>query len=66
MTAMDRLYPGYGFASHKGYPTPEHLKALRSLGPLPVHRKSFAPVRQVLATGPVQGKLFQNLQKSRK
>ena len=47
MLEMDALYPGYGFAAHKGYPTPEHLKALRELGPLPVHRRSYAPVKLV-------------------
>lgn len=42
----DRLYPGYGFARHKGYATPEHLAALQRLGPCPLHRRSFLPVRQ--------------------
>ena len=37
----DRLYPGYGFARHKGYGTKEHMDAIRRLGPCPVHRKSF-------------------------
>jgi len=41
---LDRLYPGYGFAKHKGYPTAAHLKALSILGPCPEHRMSFAPV----------------------
>ncbi|NLT32180.1 MAG: ribonuclease HII [Acidobacteria bacterium] len=58
MEEMDRVYPGYGFASHKGYPTPEHLGALRRLGPLPVHRKSFAPVRAALGGEVVQKSLF--------
>ena len=40
-------YPGYGFAKHKGYPTPEHLKALARLGPCPEHRRSFGPVSQM-------------------
>ena len=44
LCALDAAYPGYGFARHKGYPTPEHLDALRRLGPCPVHRRSFAPV----------------------
>ena len=44
MVALDRLYPGYGFARHKGYPTPEHLTALGEHGPCPIHRRSFAPV----------------------
>lgn len=45
MAGYDRLYPGYGFAHHKGYPTPEHLQALERLGPTPEHRRSYAPVR---------------------
>ena len=48
MTALDGRYPGYGFASHKGYSTPEHLAALRSLGPCDIHRRSFEPVQVLL------------------
>ena len=48
MRAMDRLYPGYGFAQHKGYPTALHLKALRRLGVCPIHRRSYAPVQRIL------------------
>ena len=44
---LEREYPGYGFAKHKGYPTPEHLAALRRLGPCPEHRRSFGPVSQL-------------------
>ena len=44
---LEREYPGYGFAKHKGYPTPEHLKALARLGPCPEHRRSFGPVSQM-------------------
>ncbi len=44
MEALDGLYPGYGMAKHKGYPTKQHLEALAKLGPSPIHRKSFAPV----------------------
>ena len=44
---LDREYPGYGFAKHKGYPTPEHLRALAKLGPCPEHRRSFGPVSQM-------------------
>jgi len=44
---LEREYPGYGFAKHKGYPTPEHLKALAELGPCPEHRRSFGPVAQM-------------------
>ncbi len=43
----EKLHPGYGFAQHKGYPTPVHLAALQRLGPCPLHRRSFGPVRQV-------------------
>ena len=46
MQALDALYPGYGLAGHKGYPTAEHLEALKRLGPTPIHRRSFAPVRE--------------------
>ncbi|NMZ45781.1 ribonuclease HII [Pseudomonas oryzihabitans] len=45
MQVLDALYPGYGLAGHKGYPTAKHLDALRRLGPTPIHRRSFAPVR---------------------
>lgn len=48
MTALDAAHPGYGFAEHAGYPTPQHLQALRALGPCVVHRRSFAPVRALL------------------
>ena len=44
---LEHEYPGYGFAKHKGYPTPEHLKALAKLGPCPEHRRSFGPVSQL-------------------
>ncbi len=47
MIELDAQYPGYGFAKHKGYPTAVHLAALRSLGPTPVHRRTFAPVAAV-------------------
>ena len=45
MREFDQLYPGYGFAEHKGYGTPQHLDALQRLGPCPIHRKSFAPLK---------------------
>lgn len=48
MCELDARYPGYGFAGHKGYGTPEHLDALRRLGPSAVHRRSFAPVQSCL------------------
>jgi ribonuclease HII len=43
-------HPGYGFATHKGYPTPDHLQALQNLGPCPDHRQSFGPVRATAAS----------------
>jgi len=46
LVELDRIYPDYGFANHKGYGTPEHLAALNALGPCPAHRRSFAPVVQ--------------------
>ena len=46
MQALDSRYPGYGFAQHKGYPTPAHKAALRRLGPTPVHRLSFSGVKE--------------------
>lgn len=49
MQALDRLYPGYGLAGHKGYPSKAHIEALYRLGPSPIHRRSFAPVREALA-----------------
>jgi ribonuclease HII len=45
MRIWDRIFPEYGLASHKGYSTPEHLRALGRLGPTPLHRLSFEPVR---------------------
>lgn len=48
MTEMDGLYPGYGFAGHKGYRAPVHAKALLELGPCPEHRMAWAPVRLAL------------------
>jgi ribonuclease HII len=46
LVQLDSQYPGYGLASHKGYGCPQHLAALRKLGPTPLHRKSFSPVAQ--------------------
>jgi ribonuclease HII len=48
MAEMDGLYPGYGFAAHKGYGAPRHAKALIDLGPCPIHRLGWAPVRLAL------------------
>jgi ribonuclease HII len=47
MTELDALYPGYGFASHKGYATAEHQSAIRELGPCPIHRRSFDYIREI-------------------
>lgn len=49
MIEYGRLYPGYGFEEHKGYATAAHRRALRELGPSPIHRMSWAPIRAVLA-----------------
>lgn len=48
MVSLDQLYPDYGFAKHKGYPTAQHLAALEQLGPTPFHRRSFGPVKRLL------------------
>ena len=47
MNELDRAYPGYGFARHKGYPTPEHQRAIREAGPCPAHRTGFAAIREL-------------------
>jgi ribonuclease HII len=47
MADLDASYPGYGFASHKGYATPEHQNAIRELGPCPIHRRSFDYIREL-------------------
>jgi len=54
MIGLDRVYPGYGLAQHKGYGTEKHLSCLRRLGPSPIHRHSFKPVRDII-------KAFSNL-----
>ncbi len=48
MEAMEVTYPGYGLAQHKGYPTAQHMLALKKLGPTKIHRRSFAPVKALL------------------
>jgi len=48
MLSMHDLYPDYGFDRHKGYPTAHHLERLKALGPCPIHRKTFAPVRRAI------------------
>lgn len=56
MAELDILYPGYGFATNKGYGTAQHLEALQRLGPTPIHRRSFSPVKETLQ--PHQNKLW--------
>ena len=48
LLVLEDLYPGYGFAKHKGYPTKEHVAALEKLGVTPIHRRTFDPVRRML------------------
>lgn len=56
LVALDARWPAYGFARHKGYPTPEHLAAIAAHGVLPEHRRTFGPVKRLLAQA--QGELF--------
>ncbi len=58
MSQLDAEYPGYGFADHKGYPTPDHLDALERLGACALHRRSFAPVAKKLGLIPEPQDLF--------
>lgn len=52
MVELDRKYPGYGFAKHKGYPVRQHQEALMKKGATPIHRRSFAPVRRAMGLDP--------------
>lgn len=56
MGALCAQYPGYGFAKHKGYGTPEHQSALKQLGPCAIHRRSFKPVQDALAAFEARGR----------
>ena len=47
MVSLDKQYPGYGFAQHKGYPTQAHIRAIEKLGVIPDHRLAFSPVRKL-------------------
>ena len=58
MTEFDSIHPGYNFATHKGYPTPEHCRCLKELGATPIHRRSFGRVREALGLDPIQSELF--------
>jgi ribonuclease HII len=60
MTQLDRDFPGYGFAEHKGYATPVHQEAIRRLGPCPIHRKSFDYIRELCGE---YSETFYNLKK---
>jgi ribonuclease HII len=51
MVGFDRVYPGYGLAQHKGYGTRQHFACLTRLGPCPIHRKTFRPVRDIMLYG---------------
>jgi ribonuclease HII len=62
MVELNARYPGYGLDAHKGYPTPQHLEALRRLGASPIHRRGYGPVREVLGLEPVQETLFEAAQ----
>ena len=59
MTEFDSVHPGYNFATHKGYPTPEHCRCLQELGATVIHRRSFARVRHALGLDPIQNSLFE-------
>ena len=59
MCEFDSIHPGYNFATHKGYPTPEHCRLLKELGAAPIHRRSFARVREALGLDPIQSELFE-------
>lgn len=48
MVEMDKLFPTYGFAKHKGYPTKEHIEAIKTYGILPIHRKTYEPIKSML------------------
>ena len=55
MREWDKFYPEYGFANHKGYHSPEHIAAIRRIGPTPLHRMSFSPVRLHALYSPLAG-----------
>ncbi|WP_245620094.1 ribonuclease HII [Phenylobacterium immobile] len=59
MVEMDDLHPGYGFARHKGYGAPVHIEALSRLGPSPIHRMAWAPVKLALTGGDLTGLLVE-------
>jgi ribonuclease HII len=50
LIALDQHYPEYGFAQHKGYPTAQHIAAIKAHGVLPIHRRSFGPIARLLKT----------------
>jgi ribonuclease HII len=60
MVELDKQYPEYGFAAHKGYTCAAHLEALRRHGPSPIHRHSFQPVRDSSSIAEISGVLLDN------
>jgi ribonuclease HII len=58
MRELDRIYPGYGLAQHKGYPVAAHVSALMRLGVTPIHRRSFGPVKRAMGDWPEQRELL--------
>ena len=58
MQVLDAQYPVYGFGKHMGYGTAAHLEALQKLGPCPIHRMTFRPVREIISPPPEQPELF--------
>jgi len=66
MVDFDKMYPGYGFAEHKGYSTPRHYAAIKERGPSPIHRRSFAPFRPVETELELFGEAATNLNASAK
>jgi ribonuclease HII len=65
MERMDAHYPGFNFASHKGYSTPEHFAALEEHKPCILHRRSFAPIAEMLGLVPTQDDLFDDAEAMR-
>ena len=48
MIALDKIYPNYGFSSHKGYPTKKHIESIEQLGVTVIHRRTFSPVKKII------------------
>ena len=52
MRDLDKIYPGYGFSSHKGYGTKKHIDAIKHLAPTPIHRRTFEPIKSMITRTP--------------